>query len=50
MTHVLQKGNQIGDRGVEMIGEGLKVNSSLRGLYLVRLNFFVLRFELLLVC
>jgi hypothetical protein len=40
---VLQVGNQIGDRGVEMIVEGLKVNSRLWHLYLVRLGFdFVL--------
>ena len=36
VTRVLQGGNQIGDRGAEMIGEGLKVNSSLRELRLVR--------------
>ncbi len=36
VTHVLQDGNQIGDRGAEMIGEGLKVNSSLRELRFVR--------------
>ena len=36
VTHVLQDGNQIGDRGAEMMGEGLKVNSSLRDLHLVR--------------
>ena len=43
VTHVLQDGNQIGDRGAEMIGEVLKVNSSLLELYLVRLRFdFVL--------
>ena len=43
VTHVLQGRNQIGDGGAEMIVEGLKVNSSLRGLYLVRLGFdFVL--------
>ena len=46
VTHVLQTGNQIGDRGAAMIGEGLKVNSSLQWLRLVRL--FVL-FELLLL-
>jgi hypothetical protein len=40
VTHVLQDGNQIGDRGAEMIGEGLKVNSSLQELHLVRLVFF----------
>jgi hypothetical protein len=37
LSYVLQNGNGIGDRGAEMIGEGLKVNSSLRELYLVRL-------------
>jgi hypothetical protein len=43
VTRVLQEGNQIGDRGAEMIGEGLKVNSSLFKLHLVRLRFdFVL--------
>ncbi len=43
VTRVLQHGNQIGDRGAEMIAEGLKVNSSLRELHLVRLRFdFVL--------
>ena len=36
VTHVLQNGNQIGDRGAEMMGEGLKVNCSLRDLHLVR--------------
>jgi hypothetical protein len=36
VTHVLQKENQIGDRSAEMIGEGLKVNSSLQELHLVR--------------
>ena len=41
MTHVLQNGNQIGDRGAEMIGEGLKVNSSLGRLDLVRLVLLV---------
>jgi len=40
VTCVLQ--NQIGDRGAVMIGEGLKVNRSLRELRLVRpLSFFV---------
>ena len=49
VTRVLQDGNQIGDRGGEMIGEGLKVNRSLRGIHLVRLLFrFV--FLLLLWC
>ncbi len=42
MTHVLQDGNQIGDRGAEMIGEGLKVVSSLEKLHLVRLVFLCL--------
>ena len=43
VTRVLQYANQIGDRGAEMIGEGLKVNSNLLYLYLVRLGFdFVL--------
>ena len=43
VTRVLQDGNQIGDTGAEMIGEGLKVNSSLQWLHLVRLRFdFVL--------
>ncbi len=41
VTHVVQDGNQIGDRGAEMIGEGLKVNSSLQKLFLVRLVFFL---------
>ena len=36
VTRVLQGGNQIGDGGSAMIGEGLKVNSSLRWLHLVR--------------
>jgi len=36
VTRVLQDRNQIGDRGAEMIGEGLKLNSSLWGLRLVR--------------
>ncbi len=42
MTHVLQDGNQIGDRGAEMIGEGLKVNRGLKKLHLVRLFFLFL--------
>ena len=46
VTHVLQNGNEIGDRGAEMMGEGLKVNSSIRELYLVRLIFcFVLSYD-----
>ena len=39
VTHVLQDGNQIGDRGAEMICEGLKFNRSLQELHLVRLVF-----------
>ena len=43
VTRVVQDGNGIGDRGAEMIVEGLKVNSSLWYLHLVRLCFdFVL--------
>ena len=45
VTHVLQRENQIGDRGAEMIGEGLKVNSSIRELSLVRLVLFCFCFE-----
>ncbi len=45
MTHVVQAGNQIGDRGAEMIGEGLKVNSSLRQLHLVRVVLHGLCFD-----
>ena len=36
LTRVLQSNNGIGDRGAEMIGEGLKVNWNLRELNLVR--------------
>ena len=36
LTRVLQDGNGIGDRGAEMIGEGLKVSSSMQTLHLVR--------------
>ena len=32
---------KIGDRGAECLGEGLKVNSSLQILYLVRLVIFI---------
>jgi hypothetical protein len=39
LTHVLQSRNRIGDSGAELIGEGLKVNRSLRVLSLVRLVF-----------
>ena len=38
---MLQRKNKIGDRGAECIGEGLKVNSSLQKLYLVRLVVFI---------
>ncbi len=41
VTHVLQDGNQIGDRGAEMIGEGLKVNSRLKRRILVRLVLLI---------
>ncbi len=41
MTHELQDVSQIGDQGALSIGEGLKVNSSLRILHLVRLVIFV---------
>jgi len=42
VTRVLQDRNQIGDRGAEMIGEGLKLNSSLQELHLVSLLFLIL--------
>jgi len=42
LTRVLQSRNQIGDAGAAGLGEGLRVNSSLQELYLVRL--FVLSF------
>ncbi len=41
VTHALQDGNQIGDRGAEMIGEGLKVNSRMQRLILVRLVLLI---------
>jgi len=44
LTRVLQQQNSIGDAGAAGLGEGLKVNSSLQALYLVRL------FVLLFVC
>ncbi len=34
---VMQRGNDIGDRGAELLAEGLKVNSSVQELRLVRL-------------
>ena len=42
LTRVLQGNNQIGDDGAWGLGEGLKVNSSLLELFLVRHLFFVL--------
>ncbi len=44
MTRVLQVGNQISDAGAAGLGEGLKVNSTLQGLYLVRLFDYCLFF------
>ena len=46
LTRVLQDGNEIGDRGAEMIGEGLMVNSSVRELHLVRRQDDVFVFDL----
>jgi hypothetical protein len=37
VSTMILNGNSIGDRGAEMIGEGLKANCSLVHLYLVRL-------------
>ncbi len=39
-TRLLQSSNAIGDRGVEMIVQGLKINNSVLRLGLVRLLFF----------
>jgi hypothetical protein len=36
LMRLLQKNNQIGDDGALGLGEGLKVNSSLQTIYLVR--------------
>ena len=36
LTHATQNNNNVGDGGAKLIGEGLKVNSSLQELYLVR--------------
>ena len=44
MTRVLQDGNQISDAGAAGLGEGLKVNSSLQTLVLVRLFDYCLFF------
>jgi hypothetical protein len=41
---VLQVGNQISDAGAAGLGEGLKVNSTLQGLYPVRLFDYCLFF------
>ncbi len=41
LTHELQDSNEIGDQGAVSIGEGLKVNSSLQELHLVRLVIFI---------
>jgi hypothetical protein len=41
LTRVLQEANEIGDAGAAGLGEGLKVNSSLQKLHLVRLVIFV---------
>ncbi len=41
---MLQSENQISDAGAAGLGEGLKVNSSLQGLYLVRLFDYCLFF------
>ncbi len=41
LTHELQRFNKIGDQGAVSIGDGLKVNSSLLELYLVRLVIFI---------
>jgi hypothetical protein len=42
LTHGIQGGNEIGDRGAELIGQGLKVNRSLQTLHLVRLFVYCL--------
>jgi hypothetical protein len=39
LTRVVQNSNELVDTGAEMIGEGLRVNSSLRQLHLV--SFYV---------
>jgi hypothetical protein len=44
VTRVLQDKNQISDAGAAGLGEGLKVNSSLQGLALVRLFDYCLFF------
>jgi hypothetical protein len=41
---VLQRENRISDAGAAGLGEGMKVNSSLQGLYLVRLFDYCLFF------
>ncbi len=47
LTRVLQDNNEIGDDGARGLGEGLKVNSSLRELLLVRHFVFLI---LILIC
>ena len=42
LTHATQNNNNVGDGGAKLIGEGLKVNSSLKELRLVRHFFFVI--------
>ena len=42
LTRVLQRKNQLGDAGARGLGEVLKVNSSLQGLWLVRLFVYCL--------
>jgi hypothetical protein len=36
----MQYGNQVGDAGAELIGEALKINSSLQQLRVVRCGFW----------
>ncbi len=36
LTHAAQNGTKVGDGGAKLIGEGLKINSSLQRLFLVR--------------
>ena len=40
VMHLMQEGNRVGNRGAELIGDGLKVNNSLHYLRLVRLFCF----------
>ena len=41
LTRVEQRDSEIGDRGAELLAEGLKVNSSLQELRLVRLTMLI---------